>query len=275
MLQLLTALLNLFKRPKGPSGPPSISPDYPPTPAALPPAPTPPAPPKTPVSLPEEFRPDEWAGITVEGLMAIGVSRSNAEKHSPALNRACSRFNIKSHARICGFLAQVCHESSYLSVMRENLNYRPDALMTVFEGRFTQEQADRYGYIRGVQAADQKMIASIAYASRIGNGPIHSSDGWTYRGRGFIQLTGKANYIECGKAIGVDLVGDPSKAESSEVAALAAAWFFSVRGCSAISDADSEDAVKRVTKVVNGARNGLEDRLAIWRKARRAFPHLK
>lgn len=267
MLQLLTALLNLFRRPKGPAAPPSISPDYPPKTIAPAPSPTAPAAPKTPVSLPATYRPDEWAGITVESLVAIGVSRANAEKHSPALNRACARFNIKSHARICAFLAQVCHESGHLAIMRENLNYSAERLCVVFPKKFPSVEAAR-PYV-----GNRDKLAEKLYGGRVGND--QPGDGAKFTGRGFIQLTFKANYERCGRALGLDLVSAPALVEGSEVAALAAAWFFSAHGCNEISDANSEDAVKRATKVINGGYNGLDDRLAIWRKAKRAFAHLK
>jgi putative chitinase len=94
--------------------------------------------------------------------------------------------------------------------------------MTVpgFKGRFTREQADRLGHVPGVRNADQEMIANIAYGSRLGNGPIHSGDGWRYRGRGPIQLTGKDNYHRCGIAIGYDLVTSPDLLYVQMLAAL-------------------------------------------------------
>lgn len=193
-----------------------------------------------------------------------GVRPSTAALFIEPLNNAMARFGINTAKRQAAFVGQLLHESQDLSRMVENLNYRPDALMTVegFKGRFTRAQADRLGYVPGVQRADQQAIANIAYANRLGNGPIHSGDGWRYRGRGPIQLTGKDNYQRCGVAIGYDLVNSPDLLTRPDVGCLAAAWFWHAgnrfgHSLNALADAGEIGAISRA---VNGGKNGLLER---------------
>lgn len=206
--------------------------------------------------------------MKLEQLIAIGhVRPSTAALYIDHLNHAMERFGINTPRRQAAFVSQLLHESKQLTAMVENLNYRPDALMTVpgFKGRFTREQANRLGYVPGVQMADQKMIANIAYGSRLGNGPIHSGDGWNYRGRGPIQLTGKDNYRRCGAAIGYDLVRSPDLLSRPDVGCLAAAWFWDKgnrtgRSLNALADTGS---IIELSRMINGGDNGLTERCNI------------
>ncbi len=108
------------------------------------------------------------------------------------------------------------------------------------------------------------MIANVVYASRMGNGPTESGEGWKFRGRGLKQLTGRDNYTRCGQALGLDLVADPDLLLQPEGAALSAAWFWSVNKCGALADAD--DFVG-LTKRINGGTIGLEDRIRHYNHA--------
>ena len=108
------------------------------------------------------------------------------------------KFGLNTDFRLGHFLAQVREEvGSEFKVLRENLNYRSDALRKTFGNRFTEAQAREYG--RGVNSANQEMIANIAYANRLGNGDADSGDGWKYRGAGCLQITGKSNFEEVQK----------------------------------------------------------------------------
>lgn len=108
------------------------------------------------------------------------------------------KFGLNTDLRLGHFLAQVREEvGSEFKVLRENLNYRSDALRKIFGNRFTEAQAREYG--RGVNSANQEMIANIAYANRLGNGDADSGDGWKYRGAGCLQITGKGNFEEVQK----------------------------------------------------------------------------
>lgn len=116
-------------------------------------------------------------------------------------------------ADVAEFLPEVLHESAKLRVLEESLNYSVQGLLTTFEGRITPEQAQACGRIAGCQSADQRAVANTIYggpwgAANLGN-IVSTSDGWTYRGRGIIQITGRANYKRVGELIGQDLVAVP------------------------------------------------------------------
>ena len=206
--------------------------------------------------------------MKIEQLIAIGhVRPGTAALFIDHLNNAMARFSISTPKRQAAFVSQLLHESQGLTRMIENLNYRPEALMTVsgFKGRFTRAQADKLGYIPGEQKADQEMIANIAYGSRLGNGPIHSGDGWRYRGRGPIQLTGKDNYRRCGMAIGYDLVTSPDLLSRPDVGCLAAAWFWHEgnRTGSSLNLLADAGKIIALSRVVNGGDIGLAERCSI------------
>ena len=106
-----------------------------------------------------------------------------------AFNQACLDYEINTPERMAAFIAQVAHESGQLTAVKENLNYSADGLMRIFKKYFTPALAAQY-------ARKPEKIASRVYANRMGNGPEESGDGWKYRGRGLIQLTGKDNYTK-------------------------------------------------------------------------------
>lgn len=205
--------------------------------------------------------------ITVAHLTAMGVSPSNAAKYCDAINEACSRFQINSRARITGFVAHICTESGRLSAVRENLNYSALRLTQVWPRRFpTIAAATPY-------AMNPEALANKTYGDGLGN--TQPGDGYRFLGRGFIQITGRFNYTACGKALGLDLAAHPELLEQPEYAALSAAWFWSSHGCNSVADADTEDALRQTTKIINGGVNGWDDRLMNWKKARRVFAELK
>ena len=185
-----------------------------------------------------------------------------ADKVVPALDAAMQRFDIASPARMAAFLAQLAHESGELRHWTENLNYGWQGLRKTFS-KYFQTDADARAYER-----KPERIANRVYGGRMGNGPESSGDGWRYRGRGPIQLTGKQNYQACGTAIGVDLVNAPERLETPEVGCLAAAWFWASKGLNALADAG--DFVT-ITKRINGGTIGLEERKAFWNRAKALF----
>jgi putative chitinase len=207
--------------------------------------------------------------------LALNISLGRASVWVNALNAAMALHDISTPLRRAAFLAQLCHESNHLGTLSENLNYTPDALMRVFNTpsriRFTPQLADRYGRTKD-HPADQRMIASIAYANRMGNGPAETFDGWTYRGRGPIQLTGKDNMRRCGKAINVDLLSRPELLEKPEAGSMAAAWFWvegnGTANLNVLADAGNID---RISDIINigrptaayGDANGFNDRQAL------------
>ncbi len=179
-----------------------------------------------------------------------------------ALATAMRRFEIDTPPRMAAFTAQLAHESGQLQRWTENLNYRWERLRQVFPKYFTTDAEAR--------AFDRKpeRIANRVYAGRMGNGPEPSGDGWRYRGRGPIQLTGKDNYRACGSAIGVDLVGDPDLLATPGPGCLAAAWFWARNGLNTLADAG--DFVT-ITRRINGGLNGLADRREFWEHAKAVF----
>jgi putative chitinase len=166
-----------------------------------------------------------------------------------------SKFNINTPLRLAHFLAQCGHESGGFKVTSENLNYSAKGLMGIFKKYFpTQALAESY------QRQPQK-IANKVYASRMDNGSEASGDGYKFRGRGYIQLTGRANYTAFGKAINEDIANNPDVV-SGKYALLSAAWFWSKNGLNTLADGGATDAtVTSITKRVNGGTIGLPDRI--------------
>jgi putative chitinase len=211
------------------------------------------------------------APLTSDQLARIGpVARGIANQFAHPLNNAMARFGITSKESRAVFLAQVLHESGNLSCLVESLNYSAERLLTVsgFRGKFTPAQANHYGRT-DAHKADQEGIACIAYAYRNGNGGPVSRDGWRFRGRGPIQITGRANYAACGTALGLDLLKNPELLEQPEAGCLSAAWFWDQgnrtgRSLNLLADQGKLTAVRAA---VNGADNGLMECLNIARRA--------
>jgi putative chitinase len=164
-------------------------------------------------------------------------------------------FKITSPQVLAHFLAQCAHESGNFRYTRENLNYNADALLKTFPKYFSKDTA---------QTVERKpeLIANIVYSNRMGNGDKQSGDGWKYRGRGYIQLTGKSNYVAFGKYISVDLLNN-SDLVASKYPLLSAAWYFEIKRLWELSNNDDlENTVKILTFRINGGFNGLSDRIA-------------
>jgi putative chitinase len=165
-----------------------------------------------------------------------------------------NKFQINSPLRLCHFLAQCRHESSSFKHKEENLNYSVTGLKKVFCKYFPEDLANSY-------AKKPEKIASRVYASRMGNGDEKSKDGFKFRGRGFIQLTGKNNYSAFSKFVGEDLTKNPELVEKKYPLA-SAAWFFHENGLNKIADkGSSKNDVTKVTKRVNGGTHGLDERI--------------
>ena len=162
------------------------------------------------------------------------------------------KFKIDTATKLAHFLAQCGHESGGFRVVNENLNYSAKGLNGIFKKYFpTLALAEQY------QRKPEK-IANKVYSSRMGNGAEASGDGWKYRGRGYIQLTGKDNYTAFGKAINEDIAANPDLV-ATKYPLLSAAWFFSKNCLGKCTDA-SDASVLTVTKCVNGGTIGLPDR---------------
>ena len=183
------------------------------------------------------------------------VPQKNIDLYGDAIIAACQEFNIDTPLRQAAFLAQINHESGHLNFVKENLNYKAESLRKVFPKYFpTDELAKEY-------ERNPEKIANKVYASRMGNGDEASGEGYKFRGRGFIQITGKSNYEGCAKDLGKNLIEDPSYLETAEGAARSAAWFWNHRKLN--EQADKKD-VKQITKLINGGFIGLEDRQKLY-----------
>jgi putative chitinase len=169
------------------------------------------------------------------------------------LDDVITKFNITNPLRLAHFLAQCAHESGDFKLTTENLNYSADGLQKIFKKYFaTPEIANQY-------ARNPQKIANKVYASRMGNGDEASGDGFKFRGRGYIQLTGKTNYQEFGTSIGVDLVANPDLVATTYPLA-SAAFFFNKNGLWTTCDKGSSvDVINQVRKRVNGGLIGIDD----------------
>jgi putative chitinase len=170
--------------------------------------------------------------ITVQQLLQILPNAgAKAGVFVPVLNTALQRYQIVGRLRLAAFIAQIGHESGQLRYVREI--WGPTPTQARYEGR-----------------AD------------LGNST--SGDGYKYRGRGLIQITGRANYQDCGEALGVDLINQPELLEQPQYACQSAAWFWATRGLNTLADAGDFD---KITRRINGGQNGAAERKALYEQA--------
>jgi putative chitinase len=168
------------------------------------------------------------------------------------INETFEKFKIETRRQQAAFIAQCQHESGNFKLLSENLNYRAETLMKLWPKRFpTLDFANQY-------SRNPKKIANKVYSSRMGNRDEASGDGYRFRGRGCIQLTGHANYFHAGQALGVDFVMEPDLVATPKYAALTAGWFWSTHNCNNLAEA--ADWVG-LTKKINGGTIGLDDRV--------------
>jgi len=176
----------------------------------------------------------------------------------PALNDTFTKFGIATVKQQASFIGQCSHECGNFKILEENLNYRATTLMKLWPKRFpTQEIANSY-------EKNPKKIANMVYSNRMGNRDEASGDGYRFRGRGCIQLTGHANYFHASKACGVDFVMEPDLVATPQYAAMTAGWFWSTHGCNPL--AEVEDWIG-LTKKINGGVIGLDDRIKQTQRA--------
>jgi putative chitinase len=175
------------------------------------------------------------------------------------------KYEINTILRISHFLAQCAHESGNFSVKQENLNYSAKRLQEVF-GRYFTTHAKALLYER-----KPVKIASLVYGNRMGNGDEQSIEGYKYRGRGYIQLTGKNNYLLFDKSLNesgleIDIIGNPDLVATT-YPLISAAWFFNKNNLNEIADlGGTKEIITRVTKKVNGGTHGLESRISYFNK---------
>ena len=177
------------------------------------------------------------------------------------------RFHICTPLRMAHFLAQTAHESGNFTRVEESFAYSRDRLLTVFKKYFNNQNIPMY-------LGKPIEIASCVYANRMGNGSEESCDGWIYRGRGYIQLTGRSNYKDFSQFIPEDVTLRPELV-ATKYPLLSAGWFFaSVKQCNEIADQGADDlVVKQITRKINGGLNGLDDRLKLFDRYYGQIPH--
>lgn len=206
--------------------------------------------------------------ITCDTLRKIYPQSKSIARYCEALHQAMSECGIDTAARACAFLAQVGHESAQLNRIEENLNYSAQALRKVFPKYFrTPQEASSYAH-------HPERIANRVYANRMGNGSEESGDGWKFRGRGLIQITGRDNYVSMSALMGKDLTVWPDALLMPLDACRSAALWWKANGLNALADklaADERKTFETITKRVNGGLNGLEDRWAIYLRAKSAI----
>jgi len=198
--------------------------------------------------------------VSTPAPQVAGLKLDKLKGHVPqvvidSIPEVASKFGINTPLRVAHFLAQCGHESGGFRVTQENLNYSAKGLNGIFRKYFPTEAA------AAAYARNPQKIANKVYSSRMGNGSEASGDGYKFRGRGYIQLTGRDNYTAFGKSIGVDIPNNPDSVATTYALA-SAAWFFSKNGLHKIADEGASDVVvTKITKRVNGGTIGLPDRI--------------
>lgn len=200
--------------------------------------------------------------VTAEQLSKITTKNKDNGALAAALNKVLEKYEINTKNRIAGFLAQCGHESLDFTVLKENLNYGAKGLRGTF-GKYFADDAIATKYER-----KPEMIANRVYANRMSNGDEASGDGYKFRGRGAIQLTGKANYTAFAADIGKTIDETITYLETLDGAIESACWFWKKNGLNAVCD---KDDITTMTKKINGGTIGLEDRKAHYEKAKQVL----
>jgi len=195
--------------------------------------------------------------FTPEKLAECIHKNKNSQIWYDAFAEYLPLFEITTPARVAGFIAQCQHESADFTVLQENLNYGAKGLRGLF-GKYFPTDALAQQYER-----KPELIANKIYSSRMGNGPEASGDGWRFRGRGILQITGRSNYTQCSRDLFQDdcLVEDPDLLRQPAYATLTACWFWRKNGLNQVCDTGD---IVLLSKKINGGTIGLEDRIKHW-----------
>ncbi|MGP6378965.1 glycoside hydrolase family 19 protein [Yersinia bercovieri] len=197
--------------------------------------------------------------------MAANISDELAARWIQPITLAMKEFSITFPVQQAMFIAQVGHESASFTLLVESFNYSVNGLIATFGKRLSADQASALGRQPGETSAPanrQRAIANLVYSGRMGNKAV--DDGWKYRGRGLIQITGLDNYRACGTALKLDLISNPDQLLIDLNAVRSAAWFWQSRNCGQYAD-----DIQRVTQLINGGNNGINDRKARFELAKR------
>lgn len=197
-------------------------------------------------------------------LLILPNARPVAGVFLPVLNEAMGDFGVDTPARVAAFIAQVGHESAQLTRCLEDLTYSAQRLALVWPRRFRSAEGSPTALAREI-AYQPERIANIVYAGRNGNGDEASGDGWRFRGRGLLQVTGRSNYRAVGEGLAQPFVARPQLLAEPRWACRSAAWWWQSRCLNELADAGRfED----LTRAINGGLNGLEERRQLWLRAR-------
>ena len=192
--------------------------------------------------------------LTVAGVRLDTLAAHVPEAVLSQIPACAEKFQINSSLRLAHFLAQCAHESGGFQVTQENLNYSAEGLQRTWPSRFP-------GNLAEVYARQPEKIASRVYGGRLGNGDEAGKDGYKFRGRGYIQLTGKENYRKFAQTVADDILNNPDLV-ASKYPLLSAAWFWHNKSLNATADKGASHAVVTdITRSVNGGTNGLEKRI--------------
>lgn len=200
---------------------------------------------------------------TADELTRIAPLCATASTWARVIAAAAPIFDILDTTdRLTMWTAHIVHESAGLRVFEEDLRYSAERLREMWPKRFPSWDIARQ------YAGTPEAIANFVYSDRNGNGPAASGDGWRFRGRGPIQITGRANYRAAGVALGQPLEDEPELLLDPEIGALSAAWYWADHGCNALADLG---LFGDVTRAINGALTGLEARSALLLRCRKVL----
>lgn len=200
--------------------------------------------------------------LTEKQLTELFPTNKNIKELCLSLNTILPKYEINTVNRVAGFLAQCGHESANFTVLRENLNYSAKGLLVTFPKYFRPTSlAEQY-------ARQPEKIANRVYANRMSNGNELSGDGYKYRGRGAIQLTGKDNYTLFSKSINKSIDDTIKYLETLDGAMESACWFWTTRRLNPTCDRND---IFAMSKLVNGGTKGLDDRKSRYEKAKKVL----
>ena len=197
--------------------------------------------------------------LTKDHIIHILHGNADAAAWADAALEILPKYEINTPNRIAGFFAQTCHESMNFSVLSENLSYRKETLEKLFSKYFSKAGRNAADYEK-----QPEKIANVIYANRLGNGDTASGEGFAFRGRGIIQLTGKDNYTAFGKSVGMTAEQVIDYVQTKKGALESACWYWNSRNINAACDAND---ITKASKLVNGGTIGLEDRKRHYEQA--------
>ncbi|MES2842801.1 MAG: glycoside hydrolase family 19 protein [Pseudomonadota bacterium] len=207
--------------------------------------------------------------MTADDLATLTGRPSNeVEPWLGPIEAAMTEFQINTPAREAAFLAQIVHESDGLRGVAENLSYSAARLPVVWPRHFYLAPDEPEGRLdASLYEHHPEALANVVYANRMGNGPESSGDGWRFRGRGLIQLTGRTLYTEAGTALQLDLVNDPDALLQPAAAARVAGWYWQHINGNALADPATPQSFEQLTVAINGALLGQAHREQLWKQA--------